>query len=87
MATETSVIVYPEGGIVNKTYTSKGRAQAVINKSPVHYSDCVAMTLSEFRDQDVEVEVTNLISGNPVMINKSQVGSCCDPSTERYHSM
>ena len=36
---------------------------------------------------DEEVEVTNLMSGNKVKIRKSDVGSCVDPSTERYWSM
>jgi hypothetical protein len=33
------------------------------------------------------VEVTNLMSGDTCMIPRSDVGGCCDPSTERYWSM
>lgn len=44
-------------------------------------------TPDEFNALDYEVEVKNLMSGKPVKILKSQVGSCVDPSTERYWSM
>ena len=36
---------------------------------------------------DTEVEVKSMMNGAPVQILKSQVGTCCDPSTERYWSM
>lgn len=39
---------------------------------------------------DPMVPVYNTISGDgktPIYIRKSQVGGCCDPSTERYHTM
>lgn len=38
---------------------------------------------------DVKVPVQSIMNpdGPPVMINKSQVGGPCDPSTERYWSM
>ena len=32
------------------------------------------------------VETTNILTGQKCMIRKSQVGGCCDPGTERYHS-
>lgn len=47
----------------------------------------VAMSLDAFNEQDEMVEVRNLMSGNPVMIRKSDRGTCVDPSTERYWSM
>lgn len=47
----------------------------------------VAMSLADFRAQDELVEVRNLMSGNTVMLPKSQVGTCVDPSTERYWCM
>jgi hypothetical protein len=33
------------------------------------------------------VTVTNLLTGQPTEIPKTQAGTCCDPSTERYWSM
>jgi len=45
-------------------------------------------TLRDFYDNvDKDVEVTSLMGGSPVTIRASQVGSVCDPSTERYWSM
>jgi hypothetical protein len=46
-----------------------------------------AISLNEWIDRDIEVEVINLLSGKPVKIRKSQEGGCCDPSTEKYWSM
>lgn len=34
-----------------------------------------------------QVAVRSLMSGKTVMIDASQVGGCCDPSTETYWSM
>lgn len=36
---------------------------------------------------NVDVVVQNIITKKPVTIKKSQLGTCCDPSTERYHCM
>ena len=36
---------------------------------------------------DHKVLVRNLLSGKLVEINESDLGSCVDPSTERYHCM
>lgn len=33
------------------------------------------------------VTVKDMLSGNDVQIRAQDVGTCCDPSTERYHSM
>ena len=38
-------------------------------------------------DIDHDVEVINMMSGNPVTIKASERGGPCDPSTERYWSM
>ena len=34
-----------------------------------------------------KVTVKSLMTGKEVLINRQDVGSCCDPSTERYWSM
>lgn len=45
-------------------------------------------TLSEFvNEKDEWTTVKNLMSGTEVKIRKSEVGGCCDPSTERYWCM
>jgi hypothetical protein len=48
------------------------------------------MFLAQFEHlvgQKVKVEVFNMMSGKPVMLAWNDVGSCVDPSTERYWSM
>lgn len=45
------------------------------------------MSLSDYFEGDAEVEVKHLLTGAPIMIPRSQVATCCDPSTERYFSM
>jgi len=42
-------------------------------------------TLDERMNKDVEV--INIMSGLPVMIKASRLGTCLDPSTERCYSM
>lgn len=52
-------------------------------------ADVYAITSStDFYDNvDKDVEVRNVMNGQLVTIKASQVGSSCDPSTERYWSM
>lgn len=47
----------------------------------------VPMTPETFHAGDDEVEVTSMMNGAKVKIRRSDVGSCCDPSTERYWTM
>jgi hypothetical protein len=45
-------------------------------------------TVDQFRNEiDHDVVVYSVMGGKPVTIKKSQQGSSCDPSTERYWSM
>ena len=36
---------------------------------------------------DFRVPRKNLLSGETVLVRRGDVGTCVDPSTERYHSM
>lgn len=49
--------------------------------------DYMIVSKLDFDKNDVIVTVKNLVSGKPVQIRKSEQGTCCDPSTERYWSM
>lgn len=40
-----------------------------------------------FNRGNVDVEVFDLMTKRPIFIKKHEVGTCCDPSTERYYSM
>lgn len=46
-----------------------------------HYANTGAIKAAEM------VEVKNIMTGKMVKIRRSDVGSCCDPSTETYWSM
>lgn len=62
---------------------------------PLHcwytYETLAVMTAEEYntRREEIDplVEVKNMMSGKPVMIRRSEVGTCVDPSTETYWSM
>ena len=41
----------------------------------------------QFRHEEPTITVKNLMSGDDVHIRASNVGGCCDPSTEQYWSM
>ena len=51
--------------------------------------DIMIGTYADFAKLDTMVESYNMLGekGNVVMIRKSEVGTCCDPSTNRYHEM
>lgn len=46
-------------------------------------------TYADFGRLDYEVETTNILGtpGNKFMIKRSLKNTCCDPSTERYHTL
>lgn len=48
--------------------------------------DLKVITEDAWRAADIDVLVTN-IHGNQCWVRRSDLGSCCDPSTERYWSM
>ena len=63
-------------------------ACAKLNKSFGNCGQWKVITSGEFTDlYDPIVTVFNCLTGKPCQIRKSEVGGCCDPSTERYHSM
>jgi hypothetical protein len=45
------------------------------------------MSFEYFRDNEPFVTVKNMMSGKDVVLRQSDVGGCCDPSTETYWSM
>lgn len=52
----------------------------------------VLATIAEYRETgyvtaNEMVEVKNAIGGNIIKIRRLDVGTCIDPSTERYHCM
>jgi hypothetical protein len=66
-------------------------ATALNKKSNALVTQYVVMSMESFhRYLDPMVTVYNSITGDgktPIRIPRSQEGTCCDPSTERYHCM
>lgn len=58
----------------------------ILKKDPAH-SEMMVGDETAYNLYDEVIEVKNLMSGQMVKIRKSQKGSVCDPSTERYWSM
>jgi hypothetical protein len=67
-------------------YKQLGRAQNIILASEEGDLEVID-TETKYARGSAEVNVVNILSGLQVSISASEVGSCCDPSTERYHSM
>lgn len=57
----------------------------VTAKTATEFKKIILDLYTEYLNEDVEV--TNLMSGKPTHIKRRYVGSCCDPSTERYWCM
>ncbi len=71
-----------------KTYdTEQGAKSALTRKWKREYPNAIIMSQDDFDAQEPRVQVRNLMNGKIVELPKSQVGGCCDPSTERYWSM
>jgi hypothetical protein len=66
---------------------AKGVA-ARLNKEYGNTAQWVVMTYEDFSmKHDPLVTVTNMMSGKPVLIRRSDQGGPCDPSTNLYWSM
>lgn len=50
-------------------------------------NEWVVADYDTWRAAEPMVTVKNVLTGADVQIRASERGSCCDPSTERYHAM
>jgi hypothetical protein len=83
----SGLIVHEESHKIVKYCKSLRGAKTSFSKKYSKLGGHVVMTPEEHQELDVEVEVRDLLSDYPVKIRRSQVGTCCDPSTETYHCM
>lgn len=95
------LVAHLTSGRVLKRFNTAGWARRHVdklvdtcNKFDFHYysyETLAVMSAEDFaaraEELDPMVEVKNMMSGKPVLIRKSQVGTCVDPSTETYWSM
>ncbi len=91
-------VVHLESGRVLKSYKTAGWARREVDRLirsasksyGYSYETLAVMDDAEYNRRMDElnpmVEVRNMMSGRPVMIRKSEVGTCVDPSTETYWS-
>lgn len=74
-------------------YNTERSAKAARTRFSKNYPDMIlkVMEYSQYTEMfDPFVTVYNNITGDgktPIKIRRSQLGGCCDPSTELYHCM
>ena len=90
----TEMLYRKPGNYSSAVYITEPAAKAAVTRLNKKYGNTkqwVYMTPQEFQDKfDPLVAVYNFISGDgktPIMIRRSEVGGCNDPSTERFHCM
>jgi len=77
---------YPRNG--DGCYKTEAAAKAAITRHGLELvPDYVVMEESAYRAQVPMVARKNLMTGKEFQIALDQVGTCIDPSTERYWSM
>jgi len=79
-------IIHRGTRIIKSFPSEQGAKCSLSRKWKKKYPDAEVHSQQYFNEHiDHLVEVNNLLSGKPVKIRASEVGGCCDPSTERYH--
>jgi hypothetical protein len=88
---KTEMLYHKPGHYTSSVYeTGRGAkiAYSKMIKKSNKPSEWILMDYRTYHDTvNCLVTVKNLLTGMPVQIRKNDVGSCLDPSTERYHSM
>lgn len=69
----------------DKDYSTSRRAVAAATRMKLE--NYIVIRSDKYFEGDHMVPVTNLMSGSEILIRRSELGTCCDPSTERYWSM
>lgn len=90
----TTRLYFKRGEYGPARYATETAAKGVrtrLNRTYGGQNQWIVMTQGEYTEKyDPMVVVYNDITGDgktPIYIRKSQVGGCCDPSTETYHSI
>jgi hypothetical protein len=68
-------------------YSTERKAKNALKKLGYPEDKFIVTSEEFYKNMDHDVQVKNLMSGKMVTLRASQVGSCTDPSTERYWSM
>lgn len=71
-------------------YATERGAKIACTKINKAFGNCGQYVVMSSKDYEAGhnpmVTVINCTTGKPVQIRKSDVGGCCDPSTELFHS-
>ena len=82
------IFKFPHGGsaVFDEERVAKAQRTKLINKGVLN-SSWVVDTYDNMVAKEPMVTVKSLMTGTDVQIRKSDVGTCVDPSTERYWTM
>ena len=82
------IFEFPHGGtaVFDEERVAKAQRTKLINKGVLN-SSWVVDTYDNMVAKEPMVTVKSLMTGADVQIRKSDVGTCVDPSTERYWTM
>ena len=82
------IFKFPHGGtaVFDEERVAKAQRTKLINKGVLN-SSWVVDTYDNMVAKEPMVTVKSLMTGADVQIRKSDVGTCVDPSTERYWMM
>lgn len=82
------IFKFPNGNqaIYDKQSVAQAQLTKLINKG-ILGGDWKVDSYTNYCANEPMVTVKSLMNGKDVQIRKSEVGGCCDPSTERYWTM
>lgn len=82
------IFKFPHGGsaIFEQERTAKGQLTKLRNAGVLN-DNWKVESYDNWAKNEPMVAVKSLMNGKDVQIRKSEVGGCCDPSTERYWTM
>ena len=72
---------------IRKKYSSLRVAKAAFSRMKLDDKVYAICSYLDWNKNDILVPVVNFMTGNIVMVRRSELGGCCDPSTELYWSM
>ncbi len=82
-------ILHDDYRIIKEFASERGAKIAFARKFKTKYPNAVIVDQDTFSKNEPMVETYNLLNreAGTFLIRKSLKDTCCDPSTERYHSM
>ena len=80
-------ILHDDYHIIDRYNTAQGAKSSYTRKYKNRYPNALITHQEEFYASEPTVQVRSLGNGAIVDLKKSYLGTCCDPSTERYWTM